>query len=72
MAEPREYEYVLEPQQDGGYLIYVPDLPDVATEGRTKEEAVSMLQDALAGYLETMRDRGWPLPEVERGKVAVS
>lgn len=69
MEQAREWEYVLEPQEEGGFLIYVPDLPGVATEGATRDEAVEMLQEALRGYLATMRERGWPLPAVERGTV---
>jgi antitoxin HicB len=53
--EPSEFEYVLEPQSDGGYLIYVPELPGLATEGETREEAVAMLRDALPAYLESLR-----------------
>lgn len=69
MERPSEYQYVLEPQVEGGFLAYLPDLPDVASEGETREEALANLQEALKGYLTTMERRGWPLPEVERGTV---
>jgi len=70
--EPREFEYVLEPQSDGGYLIYVPELPGLATEGQTREEAIAMLRDALPAYLESLREHGMPWPQVERGRVAAA
>jgi 5-methylcytosine-specific restriction enzyme subunit McrC len=35
MPESREFEYMLECQSRGGYLIYVPELPGLATEGPT-------------------------------------
>jgi antitoxin HicB len=72
MPEPREFEYVLECQSDGGFLIYVPELPGLATEGTTREEAIAMLSDALPGYLDSMRAHGQPLPQVERGIVAAA
>lgn len=72
MSEPREFEYVLEPQSDGGFLIYVPELPGLATEGDTREEAIAMLRDALPGYLDSMRAHSRPLPQVERGIVAAA
>jgi antitoxin HicB len=72
MSEPREFEYVLERQSDGGFLIYVPELPGLATEGATREEAIAMLRDALPGYLESMRAHDQPFPQVERGIVAAA
>lgn len=70
MDQPREFEYVLARQSDGGFLIYVPELPGLATEGSTREEAVANLRDALPGYLESIRARRQALPQVERGTVA--
>jgi len=52
---------VLAPQPEDGFLVSVPDLPDVVTEGDTRLEALARAQDAIAGYLETMRGRDWPV-----------
>ncbi len=30
-----------------------------------------MARDAIEGYLEVMRDEGWPVPTVRRARVAV-
>lgn len=60
--EPSRYEIVLTPQSEGGFTVTVPGLPGVVTEGETEEEARTMAADAIAGYLETMRDRGWSGP----------
>jgi antitoxin HicB len=57
---PREFDVVLEPEPEGGYTVYVPDLPGCVSEGETPEEAVEMIRDAMEGYLEARRDRGWP------------
>ena len=57
MPELHDFEYVLERQPDGGYLIHVPELPGLATEGSTREEAIAMLRDALPAYLQSKRDR---------------
>lgn len=48
---------MLERQPDGGYLIYVPELPGLATEGPTREEAIAMLRDAVPAYLQSKRDQ---------------
>jgi predicted RNase H-like HicB family nuclease len=67
----RVYEVVLIPQNEGGFVVSVPDLPSVATEGETVEEALDMAKDAITGYLATMREEGWQLPAVQHKRVTV-
>jgi len=65
----REYEVRLEPQDGGGFTVLVPELPDVVTEGQTREEALAMAEDAIDGYLEAVRD-GYlmpPMPQERSG-----
>lgn len=62
---PKTFKVILEPQPEGGYTVFVPELPDVISEGETKEEAVSNIKDAIEGYVQTMKEMGWPLPVVE-------
>lgn len=71
MAKEREYEVVLLPQPEGGFTVSVPELPDVVTEGETREEALAMAKEAIEGYLDAMRQRGWKVPASERGHVVV-
>jgi len=61
-SDPAESDCVLEPQPGGGFLIYVPELPGLATEGATRQEAIAMLHDALPAYLASMRAHGRPHP----------
>jgi antitoxin HicB len=70
--ETKQYEVVLIPQTEGGFVVSVPELPGVVTEGDTVAEALAMAKDAIEGYLATMRERGWKLPSVRREQVAVS
>lgn len=72
MGAPRIYEVVLSPEEDGGYSVFVPELPSVATQGETREEALAMAKEAIEGYLEVMHEDGLPVPTVEHGQVAVS
>jgi antitoxin HicB len=71
MTKQREYEIVLQPEPEGGFSVFVPELPSVATQGETREEAFAMARDAIEGYLEVMEEEGLPIPTVERGRVAV-
>lgn len=70
MSELREYEIVLV-AEDTGFSVLVPDLPSVATQGETVEEAVAMAKEAIELYVETMEADGLPIPTVQRTRVAV-
>jgi antitoxin HicB len=59
----RPYRKVISGDADEGFLIEVPDLPGCMTAGETMEEAVSMLPEAMAAWLESVLDRGLPVPE---------
>jgi predicted RNase H-like HicB family nuclease len=37
--EPREFEITLVPESEGGFSVFVPELPSVATQGATREVA---------------------------------
>jgi len=67
----KEYELILVPQDEGGFTVSVPELPDVTTEGETVEEAVAMAKDAIEGYLEAMNERGWSSVSPTRTRVVV-
>ena len=67
-----EYDVVLIPQPEGGFVVSVPDLPSVATEGDTVEEALTMAKEAIEGYLATMREEGWEIPPIRHERVAIS
>ncbi|WP_218252347.1 type II toxin-antitoxin system HicB family antitoxin [Candidatus Magnetobacterium casense] len=41
------------PAEEGGYIVYCPEL-DITTEGDTIDEAIYMLKDAAQGYIEVV------------------
>jgi predicted RNase H-like HicB family nuclease len=43
---------VLEPAEEGGYVVYVPSLPGCISEGDSKEEALKNIKEAIELYLE--------------------
>jgi len=43
----------LMPAEEGGYVVYSPEL-DITTEGETIDEALYMLKDAASGYIEVV------------------
>lgn len=46
-----DYAVILEPAEEGGYVVSVPVLPGCFTQGETVEEALDMAKDAIKGYL---------------------
>lgn len=71
MSKVRTYRVVLEPQAEGGFTVFVPELPDVVSEGDTRDEALANVKDAIEGYLMTMDEMGWVPPAVEEVTVEV-
>jgi predicted RNase H-like HicB family nuclease len=72
MAEQSEFEFVFEPQDEGGYHVYAPDLPGLHTQGEDIDEATENAQEALALYVEGLREEGRPVGSgIVRRKLAV-
>ncbi len=57
------YTALFEPAEEGGFVVTVPKLPGLVTEGDTFEEAVSMVQDAIKGYIEVLQSSNESIPE---------
>lgn len=57
-----KYTVIFEPAEEGGYIASVPVLPGCATQGETFEEAVEMVQDAIAGYLSVLKEERQEIP----------
>ena len=66
-----KYKVVLEPQEEGGYTVFVPTLPGCVSQGETAEEAMSNIREAIEVYLESLKEHGTPLPQIEEREVAV-
>jgi predicted RNase H-like HicB family nuclease len=61
---------VLEPAEEGGFVIKCVELP-IATQGETKQEAVTNLREAIEGYLEVKAERLREQTKGERVEVIV-
>ncbi len=70
-----KYTVVLEPAEDGGYVVSVPSLPGCMSQGETVEEALRMIKDAISGYIFVLKKQGEEIPnepeETIISKVAV-
>ena len=58
MAPVREIEFVFEPQDEGGYHVYAPDLPGLHTQGDSLDDGTENAREALELYVEGLREEG--------------
>jgi len=56
----QEIEVVFEPQDEGGYHVYAPDLPGLHTQGDNMNDAVANASEAVALYVEDLREDDGP------------
>jgi antitoxin HicB len=49
----QKFNVVIEPGDDGWFVVTVPGLPGCITQGRTIEEATENSKEAIAAYLES-------------------
>lgn len=48
---------ILEQDEEGYYTAEVPALPGCLSQGKTREEAVSNIKEAIEGWLEVMESK---------------
>jgi antitoxin HicB len=66
----RNYNVVLEPSPEGGYVAVVPALPGCYSQGDSVEEALSGAREAIELTIEDMEARGKPIPDAAGGLIA--
>ncbi len=52
----REYQVVFQEEVEGGFSVWVPDLPGCASQGETLEEALQNIKEAIELYLEDVTE----------------
>ena len=62
-AASRPYRKVISGDDVEGYLAEAPELPGCVTAGKTVDEALLMLRDAMEGWIECALLAGEDLPE---------
>lgn len=62
---------VLEPDEDGYIAAECPSLPGCLSQGKTRDEALANIREAISGYLASLRQHGEPLPSTEITEIEV-
>lgn len=56
-------QVMMYPGDDGYWVVEVPSLPGCISQGKTKEEALDNIREAIQGYVAALREDGLPVPE---------
>jgi len=57
-----KFRVLIEPDEDGMLVATVPSLPGCVSQGASREEAVRSIREAIEAYVESLRERGEPMP----------
>jgi predicted RNase H-like HicB family nuclease len=68
-----KFRTIIELDEDGNYVVQCPSLPGCISEGKTREEALENIKDAIRGYLASLKKHDEPIPPpIEEETVEVS
>jgi predicted RNase H-like HicB family nuclease len=51
------------PGEDGYWIAECPSLPGCLSQGKTKEEAIANIKEAIQGYIAALEEDHIPIPE---------
>ncbi|HDK81574.1 MAG TPA: type II toxin-antitoxin system HicB family antitoxin [Nitrospirae bacterium] len=57
-----KYRILIEQDEDGFFVAECPALPGCVSQGESRVEAIKNVQDAIKGYLESLKKHDEPIP----------
>jgi len=57
-----KYRILIEQDEDGVFVAECPSLPGCLSQGLTRREALENIQEAIRGYLASLRKHDEPVP----------
>jgi len=56
------YRILIEQDEDGIFVAECPCLPGCVSQGKSRKEALENIQDAIRGYVESLKKHNEPIP----------
>jgi predicted RNase H-like HicB family nuclease len=56
------YRVIIEQDEDGVFIVGCPSLPGCISQGKTREEAIKNIEDAIKGYIKSLKAHNEPIP----------
>ena len=57
-----KYRVIIEQDEDGVFIAEVPSLPGCISQGKTRQEALINIKEAIDVYLESLKEHNEPIP----------
>ena len=57
-----KYRVLIETDEDGMFIAECPALPGCISQGKTRDEALANISDAIRGYLASLKKHNEPVP----------
>jgi len=54
---------IIRPGESGYYVVTCPSLPGCISQGKTRQEALENIKEAIQLYIEVLEEDGLPVPE---------
>ena len=58
----RRYRVLFQQDEDGKFTATVPELPGCISSGKTRDEALKNIKEAIEAYVESLEKHGEPVP----------
>lgn len=56
-------QVIIYPGEDGHWVAECPTLPGCISQGKSREEAVANISEAIRGYISALQEDGLPVPQ---------
>ena len=66
MKKTLYYNVIFRPEPEGGFTVIVPSLPGCITYGKDLSEAKKMIEDAIKGYIDSLKKHKETIPTDEQ------
>lgn len=65
-------QVVIYPGEDGYWVAECPSLPGCISQGKTREEAITNIREAVAAYIHALEEDNLPVPEEHFNVIVVA
>ncbi len=56
-------QVIIYPGENGYWVVKCPSLPGCISQGKTKQEAIANIKEAIELYIEVLQEKSQPVPE---------